>query len=771
MSKLVFLVTIFLSFTLLLLSQSPLPNYYHRYEQMKAIMDSLAFEFPDKIMIENLGHSDTEQIPIWGAKLSVNAHTRRDRPRILLIGGIHAEEVIGNEICLKFMKEMVRKSNQEPYQTWLNELETWIVPSMNPEGLSLVTSGMDNTYRKNKKITDDSPEFSYMMGIGNDRHGIDLNRNWDINWVHGDTLFSLNNFNELYDYYRGAYPFSEGENRAIRDLAYREQFTYSIIWHSSRSGNLSEKVYIPYNFQGIRLAPDWDVNYQVGAGVASKIMRASGQNHYEALPAIGRKGDQHVWFYSKLGTIMFLIETEGVGDGIHPDQNTLNSIVNQCINGVHWLYNRASLSGYQLHNPRIPKSMLGLKITDASTGQPLAAEVIIHGKESEAISPRIANTEGRYWRPLINGLYSYSVQKKGYQKYTRTNVIISESSWTLETVELIPLEPITIHFQIKSNGIPVSSTIDISGLDGSDHLELPTGELVFNTYVGTKILEIIPDYGVPYKQEIVFSNSVELTFDVGSSTTLFADNFNDHLEQWEIEGPWTIITQDDKTFLADSWDGGNNFYAVDCDVCITTKTRIFIPDNQKTFLVFEQNLYTEWEYDFVTVEVSQDLINWVIMYQKAGKYDWWHKVLVDLSPLSGQNLYFKLRLQDKSDGNEELVDPGWMIDNLQILSGNVVSQIEHDLGAPKVGLLSNYPNPFNPETRITFKIDKTSVNNAQINIFNIKGQKIISIPLKEKELNNSYLIWKPENLATGIYFYQLNVDGVNYPIKKAILLK
>ncbi|MCK9330297.1 MAG: hypothetical protein M0Q94_10525, partial [Candidatus Cloacimonetes bacterium] len=119
----------------IMLIAEPLPSFYTRYDQMKAIMDSLAYEYPSLIRVDSLGVSDTEQIPIWGAKLSNNVNERKDVPRILIIGSLHAEEVIGNQIAMQFMKDLIINNNQAPYQNWLNELEIWIVPNMNPEGL------------------------------------------------------------------------------------------------------------------------------------------------------------------------------------------------------------------------------------------------------------------------------------------------------------------------------------------------------------------------------------------------------------------------------------------------------------------------------------------------------------------------------------------------------------------------------------------------------------------------------------------------------------
>jgi hypothetical protein len=72
-------------------------------------------------------------------------------------------------------------------------LEIWIVPTYNPEGLNVVHNGLDVSYRKNKhdfSPTGPTPNgvFDYDPAIGNDIDGVDLNRNYDFNWVLGDTF-------------------------------------------------------------------------------------------------------------------------------------------------------------------------------------------------------------------------------------------------------------------------------------------------------------------------------------------------------------------------------------------------------------------------------------------------------------------------------------------------------------------------------------------------------------------------------------------------------
>ena len=105
----------------------------------------------------------------------------------------------------------------------------------------------------------------------------------------------------------------------------------------------------------------------------------------------------------------------------------------------------------------------------------------------------------------------------------------------------------------------------------------------------------------------------------------------------------------------------------------------------------------------------------------------------------------------------------------------VPSSAEDDLQASKL-TLSNYPNPFNPETTISFSVTQNS-DFVSLEIFNIKGQRVKSFPINQ--FTNSpvhKVIWdgtdfnnKP--VSSGIYMYQLKVNGKAIASKKCLLLK
>ena len=106
------------------------------------------------------------------------------------------------------------------------------------------------------------------------------------------------------------------------------------------------------------------------------------------------------------------------------------------------------------------------------------------------------------------------------------------------------------------------------------------------------------------------------------------------------------------------------------------------------------------------------------------------------------------------------------------------TDIENNLIENERIILRNYPNPFNPETTISFSTTELT-ENTEINIYNLKGQKVKTLEcinrVNAKTTRSFYSIsWNGTDVnnqpvGSGIYFYRLNLK--NSPIRKMILVK
>lgn len=97
----------------------------------------------------------------------------------------------------------------------------------------------------------------------------------------------------------------------------------------------------------------------------------------------------------------------------------------------------------------------------------------------------------------------------------------------------------------------------------------------------------------------------------------------------------------------------------------------------------------------------------------------------------------------------------------------------------KFRLQQNYPNPFNPTTTIKYTVAGGSagrltsgqyLQSIQIIVFDVLGRKVATLVNAEQKPGNYQVDFKANNLASGIYYYQLITDSF-VKTKKMILLK
>ena len=117
---------------------------------------------------------------------------------------------------------------------------------------------------------------------------------------------------------------------------------------------------------------------------------------------------------------------------------------------------------------------------------------------------------------------------------------------------------------------------------------------------------------------------------------------------------------------------------------------------------------------------------------------------------------------------------GYMIDDVEIEIDSQSSPYITDAVNESVKISSDvYPNPFNPDTRISFSINTdTRVN---VSVYNIKGQKVTTLIDKYIESGKHEVIWKGKDdnnkrVSSGVYFYRISTPKCQH-INKMLLLK
>ena len=83
-------------------------------------------------------------------------------------------------------------------------------------------------------------------------------------------------------------------------------------------------------------------------------------------------------------------------------------------------------------------------------------------------------------------------------------------------------------------------------------------------------------------------------------------------------------------------------------------------------------------------------------------------------------------------------------------------------------LNQNFPNPFNPSTKISFSLPKK--NHVVLEVYNTIGNEIATLVDADLQAGTHEISWVAKSLPSGIYFYRIKTDEF-FDTKKLILLK
>jgi hypothetical protein len=133
------------------------------------------------------------------------------------------------------------------------------------------------------------------------------------------------------------------------------------------------------------------------------------------------------------------------------------------------------------------------------------------------------------------------------------------------------------------------------------------------------------------------------------------------------------------------------------------------------------------------------------------------------------DLLFNKRIWDGLGDGEAVIDIGCFEYN----GPEYLSTDDHLIPTPLTLNLRNYPNPFNPETVITYNLPDNS--RVELIIYNLKGQRVKKLVNEEQSAGIKTIIWdgrdeRGNRVSSGIYFYRIKAGELTEQ-KKMILLK
>jgi hypothetical protein len=112
-------------------------------------------------------------------------------------------------------------------------------------------------------------------------------------------------------------------------------------------------------------------------------------------------------------------------------------------------------------------------------------------------------------------------------------------------------------------------------------------------------------------------------------------------------------------------------------------------------------------------------------------------------------------------------------DSLNIIfttDSSVLSAVDEDGNhIHNYSLSNNYPNPFNPST--IFEYNLPHFGFVTLKVYDMLGREIATLVNEEKPAGSYKLEFNAEDLASGIYYYQIKVGNEFVETRKMILMK
>ena len=176
---------------------------------------------------------------------------------------------------------------------------------------------------------------------------------------------------------------------------------------------------------------------------------------------------------------------------------------------------------------------------------------------------------------------------------------------------------------------------------------------------------------------------------------------------------------------------------------VETNDNIIIKVSDEIENTFDLVLDREWEnsieWNFARIDIEKDILS------------------LDIGKL----------ISDQIDETEIIVGYEITNENGDIFSSGTTS-INYIPIPEQFTMSSAFPNPFNPQTRITYGLHKDSY--VSINVYDMRGRLIDKLFSGNRERGYFDMIWDANNFTSGIYFIHFNIDN-EINTQKVILLK
>ncbi len=745
---------------------------YPTHDLYLQMMQEMRDNYPEICVLDTFGYS-VQNRPLIIMKISDNVDTDEDEPEFLYTSTMHGDETTGFILTLRLIDYLTSNyATDTQVQNIINNVELWINPLANPDG----------TYWQGDHTVNGARRYN--------RGWADLNRNF-------------------LDFDDGEHPDGrpyQPETLAMMDLANAHNFVLSGNFHGGAE-------VANYSWDTIPELPadvDWFIdvcreyaNHAQADGPPGYFNDENNgiTNGYEWYPIVGSRQDYMLYYHHcrevtfELSAVKLLAESQ------------LNNL---------WDYNKNALLAYI---ERCVYSIQGT-VTDP-LGRPLAATIYI--QDHDELNSHVKTGEaGDYYRLISPGDYQLRVEADTYQSIENIVAGFSEGTNTIRNFVLEPLAPnyqtfpldvgwslVSINMSnddmqpasVFSSVLPslgrLISLDEVYDPDMPSHLntlttisnaqaywvnmrnddtyveygtmcdfsstliQLQAGwnllayPLVDSSTLTTALAAIMPSVIQVKNQNQVFDTGVPAYF-----------NTLDTLEP--STGYWINVSEDCSFYYPHYVDTGANRTSErtlpEIDLNLT-------PTN--TSVVFCQISAPDFDPDSTYILAASEMQRLAISPLVVHVADTLATICVQMPAGEARVDFFLV------NANLDILASNINC-NLTLSAGETVGRDEphlfnylptasqDDVSSPPAITLQNYPNPFNPTTYLEYYLPTSG--NVQIDIYNARGQKILSNSFEKASGKHTWM-WKADDqLASGVYLINLKHNGKSLH-RKALLMK
>jgi len=752
---------------------------YPTYDAYIAAMYQFAIDYPDICSVQNIGNS-IEGREILFVKISDNVSLEEAEPEFMYSGQMHGDELVSYIVLLDLIEYLLSNYGTDSYiQNLVNNIEIWINPLSNPDG---TYAGGNSTVSGATRYNSNSVDLNRNFPDAEDGDHPDGNA-WQTENIHMMNFADSHNFIHAANIHSGAevvnYPWDTWSTLHADDDWYQ---------------------YISHLYADEVQADSPGVNYMEGFNDGIT-------NGYAWYTTNGNRQDYFNYFQNcrevtlELSTVKMLQESE---------------LEN------HWNYNKDALLQYIEH------TLFGIRgITTDENGDPIEAtiQVVDHDNNNSQV---ISDLDfGDYYRMVYPGTHDLIFSAAGYDDVTVNNVGVTQNNatevniqfgggevtqafnfgtgWDLVSLNVHPtdMSPASIFAPIASELEQVKNLTQSYDPDAPEYLNtldfMVDGEgywVNMNTVAYLDITGFAVDINSTpinlYDGWNLAGYPCQISQDASTATSAIIPYL---LQMKNLSQSFDPTLPDYMNTLSDMYPNMGYWFEVSQNCAFTYPTpardsELLFPDRDlpETWvpIIYPNNSATLYAVINTAAQLSSDDVLAAFCGEECRgianiiehNSQYFATLLIQISE-QDELINFKF-YDDSSDVIYDCTETisvsfgeiiGEFPDNLFDINSILTHQDEEVTQISFIELKQNYPNPFNPTTTIEFSLDK--LHNAELTIYNLKGQKIRQYPINQKQ---SSIIWDGDDeigkkMPSGVYLYRLSVDDKVVSSRKMILMK